>query len=166
MFKKFIPLVLTLGACAAPSTYAPPTYQIGSPVEASAYKTAITNFAARLPNRNVGPLANCLMQNASKEEISRLAALGPGQASSAVMASIISRPQTGQCISRSVPAGAPRSAPTVTQQPSYQPVYQPVYSPPVIQPPIIMPAPQVAPIQLPGSNTVRCISTGIHTVCR
>lgn len=166
MSKKYLLIIMALGACAATPTT--PTYQAGSSVEANAYNVVSAELSARLPGQDVRPYANCIMQNASAEEISKIAALGPGTAPD-VIASVISRRQVSQCISRLASAGASGSASYANQQPSYQPVYtpQPRYSPPPMPVPVIsIPAPQVAPITLPGSNTVRCISTGISTVCR
>lgn len=162
MLKKFTLVILTLGACATTPAYHPQTA-----VDRNAYGVVSAAFSARLPGQPVQSYSNCVMQNASSAEVSRISGLGVGPDSSNLIASIISRPQTTQCIARIARAAPSQSARPTPPQPTYQVVVQqPTYQPPVMPAPIFFPAPQVAPITLPGSNTIRCTTVGINTICR
>lgn len=95
MFNKFIPIFFALGACAST-----PTYQARTPTDR--YASAIVTGALyeRLPGQQVQPYTNCVMQNATSGEISIISSLGVGPASSDLIATIINRPQTTECIAR------------------------------------------------------------------
>ena len=95
MFNKFIPIAFALGACTST-----PTYQAKNPTERYASAVVSAALSARLSGQRAQPYTNCVMQNASSKEISTISALGVGPASDDLIASIINRPQTTQCIAR------------------------------------------------------------------
>lgn len=59
-------------------------------------------MAKRLPGRNVAPLTDCVVQNASMAELADLATLQGKPGAAGAVASIVSRPATSQCIARAV----------------------------------------------------------------
>ena len=59
-------------------------------------------MAKRLPGRNVAPLTDCVVQNASMAELADLAAMQGKPGAANAVASIVSRPATSQCIARAV----------------------------------------------------------------
>ncbi len=88
-----------------PVVVAPPTASVPSipatpPANAVARQVVNSEMARRLPGRNVAPLTDCVIANATMAELADIAAL-QGQAGAAgAVASIVSRPATAQCIQR------------------------------------------------------------------
>ncbi|WP_234450815.1 MULTISPECIES: hypothetical protein [unclassified Paracoccus (in: a-proteobacteria)] len=74
------------------------------PNNAAARQVINAEMARRLPGRNVGPLTDCVVANATMAELADIAAQ-QGQAGAAgAVASVVSRPATSQCISRAAVA--------------------------------------------------------------
>ena len=66
----------------------------------SARQVVSAELARRYPGRNVGPMADCIIANATMaEQAELLAAGGTGRAADA-MAAIVRKPATGTCIAR------------------------------------------------------------------
>ena len=70
----------------------------------SARQVVSAELARRYPGRNVGPMADCIIANATMaEQAELLAAGGTGRAADA-MAAIVRKPATSQCIARAAVA--------------------------------------------------------------
>lgn len=106
MFNKSIPVIFLLGACSST-----PAYQAKTPTDRYVLAIVTASLYERLPGQQAKPYANCIMQNATSSEISKISELGIGPASSDLMASIVRRPQTTQCIAR---IARPSTQPTVS----------------------------------------------------
>ena len=154
MLKRYLLLILPLGACAV-TPLTPQETEIGVAhrlgAQACYQKVWVSNpsVMATYLNAVQGRLSN----RGNQSQISQ---------AEAKLSPYISRVTLADCRQLELTA-----LQYVQQENQQQSSYQPVYSPPAIQAPVInIPAPQVAPITLPGSNTTRCISTGISTICR
>lgn len=90
----------------APVVVAPPpkTPVVVTPAPSSniARQVVSAEMAKRLPGRNVAPLTDCVVQNASMAELADLAAMQGKPGAAGAVASIVSRPATSQCIARAV----------------------------------------------------------------
>ena len=154
MFKKCLILVFSLGACAV-TPLTPQETQIGVAHRIGAQACYQKGWVSNPP----------VMAAYLSAVQGRLASRGnPSQIAQAerTVGPYISRLTIQDC--RDLELQALQYAST---QASQQQTYTPAYSPPAIQPPVInIPAPQVTPLTLPGSNTVRCTTIGINTICR
>lgn len=61
-------------------------------------------MAKRLPGRNVAPLTDCVVSNASMAELADLASMQGKAGAADAVASIVKRPATTQCIARAAVA--------------------------------------------------------------
>lgn len=160
MLKKSLVAVLALGACAT-TPPSQPAYQSASGEAATAYRVVSEQLSRRMPGADVRPYANCIMSNATAQDLSNIAAAG-ARAGEAI-SQVVARPKASQCIS----AAARLAAPTRAQSTSPQPVYQAAQAQPVfpqVQMPVMnLPSPQIS---MPGSNRVTCTHVGIQSICR
>lgn len=155
MFKKCVALVLSLGACAV-TPLTPQETEIGVAHRIGAQACYQKGWVSNPPvmAAYLSAVQGRLASRGNPSQIS--------QAESKVTPYISSQMTIADCRQLELIA-----LQYVQEQASQQQSYQPVYSPPVMQQPTInIPAPQVAPLTLPGSNTVRCTSVGINTICR
>ena len=90
----------------APVVVAPkpnqPVVVTPAPSSNIARQVVSAEMAKRLPGRNVAPLTDCVVQNASMAELADLAAMQGKPGAANAVASIVSRPATSQCIARAV----------------------------------------------------------------
>lgn len=95
------PTGTTPGVVAPPVVVTPPA---APPQNAVARQVINAEMARRLPGRNVAPLTDCVVANATMAELSDIAAQ-QGQAGAAgAVAAIVGRPATSQCIARAAVA--------------------------------------------------------------
>ena len=72
-------------------------------VDAGSARSVISaELAKRAPGRNVGPLTDCVVANASQAELADIAAMQGKPAAANAVATIVSKPATTQCISRAI----------------------------------------------------------------
>lgn len=69
---------------------------------ASARQVVSAEMARRYPGKNVGPMTDCIVANATMAEQADLIAMKGTAAASDAMAAIVQRPATKQCIARAV----------------------------------------------------------------
>ncbi len=74
------------------------------PANAIARQVVSSEMARRLPGRNVAPLTDCVVQNATMAELADIAALQGQAGAASAVAAIVSRPATAQCIQRAAVA--------------------------------------------------------------
>jgi len=74
------------------------------PSNAVARQVVSSEMARRLPGRNVAPLTDCVMQNATMAELADIASLQGQSGAAGAVAAIVSRPATAQCIQRAAVA--------------------------------------------------------------
>lgn len=154
--KKSLLVVFALGACS--SAPALQSYKPASGEAATAYQVTSREFTRRMPGADVRPYADCVMSNATSDEVSKIATAG-ARAGDAI-AQVVARPQTAQCIAQAAQRG--RAAPASAQSAFQQPVAQPVF--PQIQiPAMTAPSPQIT---MPGASRVTCTHVGVQTICR
>src|SRR5699024_3016256 len=79
----------------------PPTEQVPPALRTAARQVINREMAKRLPGVNVSPYTDCVIQNASTNDMIDLASMSAGDSSAAPakVASIVQRPATTQCIS-------------------------------------------------------------------
>lgn len=95
------PPVVVTPAPTAP-TPAPTTGRV--PDSATARTVVNAEMAKRLPGRNIGPVTDCVVANASQAELADLAAMQGKPAAADAVASIVKRPATSQCIAKAAVA--------------------------------------------------------------
>lgn len=66
----------------------------------SARQVVSAELARRYPGRNVGPMADCIIANATMAEQAELMAAGGTARAADAMAAIVRKPATGTCIAR------------------------------------------------------------------
>ena len=95
----------------APDVVAPPvvvrppvTVTPARPDTAAARQVVNAEMARRLPGRNVAPLTDCVVANATMAELADLASMQGTPGAADAVASIVKRPAASQCISRAAVA--------------------------------------------------------------
>lgn len=80
------------------------TPPVSTPDTAGARQVVNAEMARRLPGRNVGPLTDCVLSNATMAELADIAAQRGQPGAAGAVASVVSRPATSQCIARAAAA--------------------------------------------------------------
>lgn len=75
-----------------------------TPNNAVARQVINAEMARRLPGRNVGPLTECVVSNATMAELADIAAQQGQPGAAGAVAAVVSRPATTQCIQRAAVA--------------------------------------------------------------
>lgn len=75
-----------------------PKATVQVPDTATARTVVNAEMARRLPGRNVAPVTDCVMSNASQAELADISAMQGKPAAGAAVAAIVKRPATSQCI--------------------------------------------------------------------
>ncbi|ARJ69836.1 hypothetical protein [Paracoccus contaminans] len=77
-----------------------PKATVQVPDTATARTVVNAEMARRLPGRNVGPVTDCVISNASQAELADISAQQGKPAAAGAVAAIVKRPATSQCIAR------------------------------------------------------------------
>lgn len=96
------PVVVTPPRPSAPVVVTPPAPATRTVDAGSARQVVSAELARRYPGRNVGPMADCIIANASMAEQADLLAMKGTAGASDAMAAIVKKPATAQCIAKSV----------------------------------------------------------------
>lgn len=86
----------------APAPSPAPTAPAPAADNAVARQVVNAEMARRLPGRNVAPLSDCVMQNATMAELADIASLRGQPGAAGAVAAIVQRPATSQCIQRAI----------------------------------------------------------------
>lgn len=94
----------TPAAPAAPAQPAVPSNVLDAASREVARNTINSEIQKRYPGLNVAPISDCVVNNASTDELLSIAktAAGGGTSAATTVAGIVSRPATGQCITKAV----------------------------------------------------------------
>ncbi|WP_134724548.1 hypothetical protein [Paracoccus luteus] len=82
----------------------PVTVTPARPDNVAARQVVNAEMAKRLPGRNVAPLTDCVVSNATMAEMADLAAMQGTTGAADAVASIVKRPAVSQCIARAAVA--------------------------------------------------------------
>lgn len=93
------PVVVTPPTPGATVVVTPKT-TVQVPDTATARTVINAEMARRLPGRNVAPVTDCVMTNASQAELADISAQQGKPAAASAVAAIVKRPATSQCIAR------------------------------------------------------------------
>lgn len=91
------PVVVTPATPGATVVVTPKT-TVQVPDTATARTVVSAEMARVLPGRNVGPVTDCVMANASQAELADIATLQGKPALSGAVAAIVKRPATSRCV--------------------------------------------------------------------
>ena len=94
--------VIVTPAPRTPVVVVPPPTTTRVPDTPTARQVISAELAKRAPGRNVGPLTDCVVANASQAELADIAAMQGKPAAANAVATIVSKPATTQCISRAI----------------------------------------------------------------
>lgn len=75
-----------------------PKATVRVPDTATARTVVNAELARKLPGRNVGPVTDCVMANASQAELADISTLQGNPAATSAVAAIVKRPATSRCI--------------------------------------------------------------------
>lgn len=94
--KSGAPVVVT------PAPKAPVTPPVKTVDAGSARQVVSAELARRYPGKNVGPMADCIISNATMAEQADLVSMKGTPAASNAMAAIVKKPATSACLAKAI----------------------------------------------------------------
>ncbi|WP_187430494.1 hypothetical protein ROLI_006640 [Roseobacter fucihabitans] len=104
MIRFSLPLILTISGCAAIQQT---TDQVGRDAAKTVMPEALAIYFPQVPKQLFQPFTNCVIDNADASEVQSLAAdavTGADENTAATIKSVLTRPQTQNCLRAAAPA--------------------------------------------------------------